>query len=248
MVQDKWLVRELKLSLLWDLLHDGSSLIDDNQLEAMAEESGFLQADNSESELSLAVYALERLYRCYHGTTRGNIMEYMERLLNCIESFLRVALARDISHMQGRSAASFALSPDLSLPTWKTFHAQYTVLETCQITVLSVKHTLAENRKKSLLDQAWLGTKAQGLLDLCKAIFDEVNNAARDLQKSVQRSTATQEISQQVLAGLGNEDSRDALGEQLRALGIEANVKIVCKALQESWSEGLDGVIKTRFI
>ena len=248
MVQDKWLVREFKLSLLWDLLHDGSSPIDDSQLEAMIEESGFLQADNSESEPSLAIYALERLYQCYHGTTKGNITEYMERLLNCVESFLRVVLARDISHMRGRSVASFALSPDLSLPTWNTFHAQYTVLEMCQITVLSVNHLLAENRKKSLLDQAWLRTKAQGLLDLCKAISDEVNNAARDLQESVQRSTATQEISRRVLAGTGNEESRDALGEQLRALGIEANVKIVCKTLQESWSEGLDGVVKTRFI
>ena len=248
MVQDKWLVREFKLSLLWDLLHDGSSLIDDSQLEAMAEESGFLQADNSGSEISLAAYALERLYRCYHGTTRGNIMEYMERLLNCIESFLRVVLARDISQMRGRSMASFPLSPDLSLPTWKTFHAQYTVLEMCQITVLSVNHMLAENKKKSLLDQAWLRTKAQGLLDLCKAISDEVNNAARDLQESIQRSTAAQEISQRVLAGPGNDESWDALGEQLRALGIEANVKIVCKTLQGSWSEGLDGVVKTRFI
>ena len=248
MVQDKWLVREFKLSLLWDLLHNGSSLIDGSQLEAMAEESGFLQADNSEPEPSLAVYALERLYRCYHGTTTKNITEYMGRLLNCVENFLRVVLARDISRMRGRSVASFALSPDLSLPTWNTFHAQYTVLEICQITVLSVNHMLAENRKKSLLDQAWLRNKAQGLLDLCKNISDEVNNAARDLQESIQHSTATQEISQRVLAGTGNEESRDVVGKQLWALGIEANVKIVCKTLQESWSEGLDGVVKTRFV
>ena len=248
MVQDKWLVQEFRISLLWDLLHDGSSLIDGCQLEAMAEESGFLQGDNSESEPSLAVYALERLYQCYHDTTTRNITEYMERLLNCVERFLRVVQARDISHMRGRSVAPFALDPDLSLPTWNTFHAQYTVLEICQITVLSVNHMLAENKKKSLLDQAWLRTKAQGLLDLCKAFSDEVKNAARDLQESIQGSTATQEISKRVLAGSVNEESRDAVGEQLWALGIEANVKLVCKTLQESWSEGLDGVLKTRFI
>ena len=248
MVQDKWLVREFKLSLLWDLLQNGSSLIDGSQLEAMAEESGFLQADNSEPEPSLAVYALERLYRCYHGTTTKNFTEYMERLLNWVEIFLRGVPGKYISHMQGRSAASFALSPGLSLPTWNTFHDQYTVLEICQITVLSVNHMLVENKKNSLLDQAWLRTKAQGLLDLCKMISDEINNAARDLQENIQRSTATQEISQRVLAGTGNEESRDVVGKELWALGIEANVKIVCKTLQESWSEGLDGVVKTRFI
>lgn len=222
--------------------------MDASQLEAMAEESGYLQADNSEPEPSLAVCALERLYRCYHGTTTKNTTEYMERLLNWVENFLRVVLARDISHMRGRSVASFLLSPDLSLPTWNTFHAQYTVLEICQITVLSMNHMLAENRKKSLLDQAWLRTKVQGLLDLCKTISGEVNNAARDLQESIQGSTATQEISQRVLAGTGNKESRDAVGKQLWALGMEANVESVCKTLQESWSEGLDGVVKTQFI
>ena len=232
---------------MWDLLHGGNSLIDGSQLEAMAEESGSLQADNPEPELSLVVYALERLYRCYHGTTTNNLTEYMERLLNWVEDFLRGILARYISHMRGRSAASFALSPGLPLPTWNTFHDQYTALEISQITVLSVNHMLAENRKNSLLDQAWLRTKAQGLLDLCKMISNEVNNAARDLQESIQRSTVTQEISQQVLACTGNEESRDVVGRGLWALGLEANVKIVCKTLQESWSEGLDGVVKTRF-
>ena len=247
MVQDKWLVREYKLSLLWDLLRNGSSLIDGNQLEAMAQESGFLQADKSEPEPSLTVYALERLYRCYHGTTTKNPTEYMKRLLNCVETFLKVVLAGEIFHVRGKSIASFALSPGLNLPTWDTFHDQYTALEICQIIVLSVNHMLAENRRNSIVDQAWLGVKVQGLLDLCKMISDEVNNAARDLQKSLQRSTTTQEVSQRVLAGTGNEDSRDIVGEELWALGIEANVKLVCKTLQESWSEGLNGVIKTRF-
>ena len=247
MVQDKWLVREYQLSLLWDLLHNGSSLIDGNQLEAMAEESGFLQADQSEPESSLVVYALERLYRCYHSTTTKNPTEYMKRLLSCVEDFLKVVLAGDIFHVRGKSVASFALSPGLHLPTWDTFHDQYTVLEICQIIVLFVNHMLAENRKNSMLDQAWLKTKVQGLLDLCKLISDEINNAVRDLQKSIQHSTTTQEICQRVLAGTGNEESRDIVGEGLWALGIEANVKLVCKTLQESWSEGLNGVIKTRF-
>ncbi len=247
MVQDKWLVRELRLSLLWDLLHNGSSLIDGIQLEAMAEKSNFLQTDNSEPEHSLVVYALERLYRCYHGTATKNFTEYMKRLLNCVENFLNVVLARDISHIRGKFVGSFALSPGLFLPTWNTFHDQYTVLEICQIVVVSMNHMLAENRKRSLLNQAWLITKAQGLLDLCKMISDEVNTAARDLQESIQRSTATQEISQRVLAGAGNEESRDVVGKELWSLGIGANVRIVCKILQESWSEGLDGVVKTRF-
>lgn len=245
--QDKWLVREYKLSLLWDLLRNGSSLIDGSQLEAMVQESGFLQADKSEPEPSLTVYALERLYRCYHGTTTKNLTEYMKRLLSCVENFLKVVLAGDIFHIRGKSIASFALGPGLNLPTWDTFHVQYTVLEICQLIVLSVNYMLAENRKNSILDQAWLRTKAQGLLDVCKMISDDVNKAARDLQKSIQRSTTTQEISQRVLAGTGNGESRDIVGEGLWALGIEADVQLVCKTLQESWSEGLDGVIKTRF-
>ena len=247
MVQDKWLVREYKLSLLWDLLNDGGSLIDGNQLETMAHENEFLQADKLEAEPSLAVHALERLYQCYHGTTSKNSTDYVKRLVSCVEKFLKLVLAGDIFHVRGKSIASFALSPGLDLPTWDTFHDQYTVLEICQIIVLSVNHMLAENRKNSILDQAWLRDKAQDLLDMCKVISDEVNNAARGLQKGIQHSTTAQEISQRVLGGTGNEEYRDIVGEELCALGIEANVKVVCKSLQESWSEGLDGVYKTRF-
>ena len=246
-MQDKWLVREYRLSLLWDLLNNGSSLIDGNQLETMAQENDFLQADKLEAEPSLAVHALERLYQCYHGTTSKNLTDYVKRLVNCVENFLKVVLAGDIFHVRGKSIASFALSPGLDLPTWDTFHDQYTVLEICQIIVLSVNHMLAENRKNLILDQAWLRTKAQDLLDMCKVISDEVKNAARGLQKGIQHSTTAQEISQRVLGGTGNEEYRDIVGEELCALGIEANVKVVCKSLQESWSEGLDGVCKTRF-
>ena len=246
-VQDKWLVQELRLSLLWDLLHKGSSLIDDTQLEAMAEESGFLEADNSEPEPSLVVYALERLYRCYHGTATKQFIEYMERLLNCVENFLNVVLTRDISYIRSKSVTSLALSPGLFLPTWNTFHDQYTLLEICQIVVVSMNNMLAENRKRPLFNQSWLRIKAQGLLDSCKMISDKVNNEARDLQESIQRATVTQEISERMLAGAGNEESRDVVGKELWALGIGADVKIVCKSLQESWSEGLDGVVKTRF-
>ena len=246
-VQDRWLVRELRLARLWDLLRHGDSPIDSLQLQASADDSDSLQPDDWEVCRQLTVQALQELYDYYLPTIPGARSDAKKHLFDDIENLLAVNLIREFPYKRGKSIASLLLSPTLILPTWKTFHDQYTVLELCQVITITLNHVLVENRKKMLFEYSWLQSKVRSIQDQCKVISEAVYEAARILQDDMRDSTASQEFSQKILGHADNEECGDLVGNELRGLNTGANVGKVCKDLQMSWVEGLAGLIKTNF-
>ena len=144
------------------------------------------------------------------------------------------------SNMNAGMNASARLGESLKIPLWSYFHSMYTYLELCRFLAPLLDYVLAENRKCKHVDASWLGSKQAIVREEGKKLSANVRLSVKDLRDKLQGPAVLQEITQELLRGTNKNGTEDAIGIELGLLGKESTE--ICKSIQESWIEALDGV------
>ena len=145
------------------------------------------------------------------------------------------------SIFESSSNASTALIPGLSIPIWNYFHTLYMHLELCQFVMPAMDYIIRENRKRPLIELQWLDSRTARLREACTRLSVTVRRLATELQDKLHEDTTTDKLMQAVLGS-----SSDVVGQGLGNNIERSDMEQLCKYLQESWIEGLEGVIRTK--
>ena len=231
------------------MLHNnGHSSIDNAGLAAISQNSASDpdSLTDAESTIGVVLTILHELYAAFYrkpppveaehiGTLIHNVMENLEMYIPTGSQTLE-------SNMKAGMNASARLGESLKIPLWSYFHSMYTYLELCRFLAPLLDYVLAENRKCKYVDASWLGSKLAIIRDEGKKLSANVRLSVKDLRDKLQGPAVLQEITQELLRDTNKNGTEDVIGTELGLLGHESTE--ICKSIQESWIEALDGVIR----
>ena len=246
--QDKWLDHQLTLANFWDVLHNnGRSSIDEAGLAVLNQNSGSDPHAFTEAEYPIGVLLriLFEVYTVFFQKPPPKRAEpvdaWLRQAVQNIELYISFGSRTLESNLAVGMNASALLGESLKIPLWSYFHSMYTYLELCKYLVPLLDYVLAENRKCKHVDTTWLGSKLADIREEGKKLSANVRLSVTDLQNNLRGPVVLQRIVQEVLRDTIKDDTEDAIGMELRFLGDESTV--ICKNIQESWIEALDGVM-----
>lgn len=244
-------MHQLGLAKFWDMLHNnGRSSIDEAGLAVMKQISGSDPHALTEAEYAIGTVLkiLFEVYTVFYMKPPPMRAEPVGAwLLNAVEKlevFIPLGSQTLDSNMADEMNASALLGESLKIPLWSYFHSMYTYLDLCRYLAPLLDYVLAENRKCKHVDVTWLGSKLANIREEGKKLSANVRLSATDLQDKLRGPAVLQEIAQEVLRDTNKDKSEDAIGVELRFMGDESTV--ICKTVQESWIEALDGVIANK--
>ena len=231
------------------MLHNnGHSSIDNAGLAAISQNSASDpdSLTDAESTIGVVLAILHELYAAFYrkpplveaepiGTLIHHAMENLEMYIPTGSQTLE-------SNMKAGMNASARLGESLKIPLWSYFHSMYTYLELCRFLAPLLDYVLAENRKCKYVDASWLGSKLAIFRDEGKKLSANVRLSVKDLRDKLQGPAVLQEITQELLRDTNINGTEDVIGTELGLLGNESTE--ICKSIQESWIEALDGVIR----
>lgn len=246
---DTWLEHQLSLASFWDMLHNnGNSSIIEAELAAMKQTSGsepyvFTEA---ESTIGFVLGILKELYEAFSGKAplkeAGPVDAWIRDTVESLEMYIPIGSQTLESNIEAGMNASALLGESLKIPLWSYFHSMYTYLELCKYLAPLLDYLLIENRKRKLVDATWLSSKLAIFREDGKKLSDNVRLSAKDLQDNLRGSAVLQEITREILRNTDKDETEDVIGTELCLLGSESTM--ICKDIQESWIEALDGVIR----
>lgn len=250
-INDKWLEHQLSLAKFWDMLHNnGHSSIDKAGLAAMKQSSSSEPHAFTDAEYTIGVVLaiFHELYTVFYQkpppVEAEPVDAWLRVALENLEMYIPTGSQTLESNMEAGMNASARLGDSLKIPLWSYFHSMYTYLELCRYLAPLLDYVLAENRKCKHVDAAWLGSKLAKLREEGKKLSTNVRLSVTDLRDKLRGPAVLQEITREVLGDTNKDRSEDVIGMELRSLGNESSV--MCKNIQESWIEALDGVIRTK--
>lgn len=233
------------------MLHNnGNSSIDGAGLTALKQNSGsdphvFTDA---ESTIGVVLTILHELFAVFYRKPPTMEAEPIDSLIqNAIENlvmYIPTGSQTLESNMKAGMNASARLGESLKIPLWSYFHSMYTYLELCKFMAPLLDYVLAENRKCKYVDATWLSSKLAIFREEGKKLAANVRLSVKDLQERLRGPAVLQEITQEVLRVTIKDETEDAIGTELGLLGNESTM--ICKDIQESWIEALDGVIRIK--
>lgn len=233
------------------MLHNnGRSSIDEAELAVMKQNSGSDPRAFTEAEYTIGVVLtiLYEVYTVFFKKPPPMQAEPVDAWLRTAVEKLAVYIPTCSQTLESNMAvgmnASALLGESLKIPLWSYFHSMYTYLELCKYLVPLLDYVLAENRKCKHLDATWLGAKLAYIREEGKTLSANVRLSVSDLQDNLRGPAVLQTIIQEVLRDTNKDESEDAIGMEIRFLGDESTV--ICKNIQESWIEALDGVIANK--
>lgn len=249
--QDKWLHHQLDLANFWDMLHNnGRSSINRAALAALNQNSGSDPHAFTEAEYPIGV-VLHMLYEVYTVFSQKPppkqaepVDAWLRQAVQNLELYIPNGSRTLESNMAAGMNASALLGESLKIPLWSYFHSMYIYLELCKYLAPVLDYVLAENRKCKHVDATWLGPKLAGIREEGKKLSANVRLSVTDLQDNLRGPAVLRKIVQEVLRDTIKDNSEDAIGMELRFLGDESTV--ICKNIQESWIEALDGIIANK--
>ena len=242
-------MHQLSLARFWDMLHNnGHSSIDNAGLAAISQNSVSdpVSLTDAESTIGVVLRILHELYVAFYqkpplveaepvGTLIHNAVENLEIYIPTGSQTLE-------SNMKAGTNASAKFGESLKIPLWSYFHSMYTYLELCRFLAPLLDYVLAENRKRKYADASWLGSKLSIFREEGKKLSANVRLSVKDLRDKLQGPAVLQELTQELLRDTNKNGTEDAIGTELSLLGNESTE--ICKSIQESWIEALDGVIR----
>ena len=231
------------------MLHNnGHSSIDDAGLAAMKRNSGSeLDAfTDAESTIGVVLTILHELYTVFYRKSPPIQAEPVNALIHDavenLEMYIPTGSQTLESNMKEGMNASARLGDSLKIPLWSYFHSMYTYLELCKYLAPLLDYVLAENRKCKHVDASWLGSKLAIFREEGKKLSANVRLSVKDLQEKLQGHAVLQEITQELLRDTNKDGTEDEIGIELGLLGNKSTE--ICKNIQDSWIEALDGVIR----
>lgn len=231
------------------MLHNnGHSLIDEAGLAAMKQNSvSDLDAfTDAESTIGVVFTILYELYAVFYRKPppmeREPVKELIHDAVENLEMYIPTGSQTLESNMQAGMNASARLGESLKIPLWSYFHSMYTYLELCRYLAPLLDYVLAENRKCKYVDASWLASKLVIFREETQKLSTNVRLSVKDLRVKLQGPTVLREMTQEVLRHTNKDETEDVIGIELGLLGNESTV--ICKNIQESWIEALDGVVR----
>lgn len=233
------------------MLHNnGYSSIDKIGLAVMKQNSSSEPHAFTDAEYTIGVVLaiLQELYTVFYEKPPPMEAESVDAWLRIavekLETYIPTGSQTLESNRESGMNASARLGDILKIPLWSYFHSMYTYLELCKYLAPLLDYIIAENRRCKLVDTAWLGSKLAKIREEGKKLSTNVRLSVTDLQDKLRGPAVLQEITREVLGDSKKDESEDVIGMELRSLGNESIE--MCKDLQESWIEALDGVIRTK--
>ena len=231
------------------MLHNnGQSSINDAGLAVMRQNS---RSDpdaftNAECTIGVVLTILHELYAVFYQkpppVEAKSVDALIQNAVENLEMYIPTGSQTLESNMKDGTNASARLGESLKIPLWSYFHSMYTYLELCGFLAPLLDYMLAENRKCRYVDASWLGSKLAIFRDEGKKLSANVRLSVKDLQDKLQGPAVLQEITQELLRDTNKDGTEDVIGTELGLLGNESTE--ICRSIQESWIEALDGVIR----
>ena len=201
---------------------------------------------NAEYTIGAVLTILRELYVVFHekppSMEAESVNEWVRDAVDNLERYIPTGSQTLEFNMNAEMNASAQLGESLKIPLWSYFHSMYTYLELCKYLAPLLDYVLTENRKCKHVDAAWLGSKLAILRAEGKKLSANVRLSATDLRDKLRGSAVLQEITQELLRDTYKDETEDLIGTELSRLGNESIA--ICKNIQESWIEGLDGIIR----
>ena len=201
---------------------------------------------DAESTIGVVLKILHELYAAFYLKPPPVEAEPVDKLIrNTVENleiYIPTGSQTLESNMRAGMNASARLGESLKIPLWSYFHSMYTYLELCRFLASVLDYVLAENRKYKYVDASWLGSKLSVFREEGKKLSANVRLSVKDLRDKLQGPAVLQEITQELLRDTNKNGTEDSIGTELSLLGNESTE--ICKNIQESWIEALDGVIR----
>ena len=167
---------------------------------------------------------------------------WVRNAVDNLETYIPTGSQTLESNMNAGMNASAQLGESLKIPLWSYFHSMYTYLELCKYLAPLLDYVLTENRKCKHVDANWLGSKLAILREEGKRLSANVRHSVTDLRDKLRGPAIVQEIARELLRDTKKDEMEDLIGTELGLLGNESIT--ICKNIQESWIEGLDGIIR----
>ena len=201
---------------------------------------------DAESTIGAVLAILHELYAVYYQKPPPIEAEPVDALIrNAVENlelYIPAGSQTLESNMKAGMNASARIGESLKIPLWSYFHSMYTYLELCKYLAPLLDYVLAENRKYKHVDASWLESKLAFFREEGKKLSAIVRLSVKDLRDKLQGPAVLQEITREVLKDTNKDEREDVIGTELGLLGNESTV--ICKNIQESWTEALDGIIR----
>lgn len=233
------------------MLHsNGRSSIDGPELAVMRQNSGSDPHAFTDAEYTIGVVLtiLHELYTVFYQKPppmeAKPVDAWLRNAVESLEMYIPTGSRTLESNIEVGMNASARLGESLKIPLWSYFHSLYIYLELCKYLSPILDYVLAENRKCKYVDASWLGSKIVKIREEGKKLSANVRLSATDLRDKLRGPAVLQEITRELLRDTNKDESEDAIGTKLRFLGNESTM--ICKNMQESWIEALDGVIRTK--
>ncbi|KAJ6108395.1 Cytoskeleton organization protein (Dec1) [Penicillium sp. IBT 18751x] len=170
-------------------------------------------------------------------------LEQAEKALGGVEEFLESKKkdwkldSTDVSPII--STTAFYLSDSPTAPTWRFFHAVFTLLETLKALSQLANLALRKGPKSTKLPKECIDR----LSDLVAEVFDLVRANAKVLRKRVSASGVLSGLVDLVGQGEVSNNYSQELQQTLEATLDGSAVEVFCGSLMESWEDALDGVM-----
>ena len=203
---------------------------------------------DAEYTIGVVLTILYELYTVFHQkpppTEAKPVDAWLRNAVENLEIYIPTGSRTLESNMEAGMNASARLGESLKIPLWSYFHSLYTYLELCKFLTPILDYVLAENRKCKHVDASWLGSKVVIFREEGRKLSANVRLSAKDLRDKLRGPAVLQEITREVIKDTNKDKSKDVIGTEIHLLGNESTG--ICKNIQESWIEALDGVIRTR--
>ena len=139
------------------------------------------------------------------------------------------------------------LAPDLAIPSWNLYHNYYAHLEQCMFIRATLKFVLSENKKEPIIDQQKLAVDVKEVLDRCMNLSSAVSRAALLVLKNIQSEAFLHGLRKAATRSLDDSTDENLVVEELESLSRGPVKEKVMRNLRDSWVEGLEGVLRTKF-
>lgn len=203
---------------------------------------------DAEYTIGVVLAILHELYTVFHQKPPPMEAEpvgaWLRNAVDNLEMYIPTGSQTLESNMEAGMNASARMGESLKIPLWSYFHSMYSYLELCKFLTPLLDYVLAENRKCKHVDATWLGSKLANIREEGKRLSANVRLSVTDLRDKLRGRSVLQELTQEVIRDTIKDKSEDVIGTELRLLGNDSTV--ICKNIQESWIEALDGVIRTK--
>lgn len=249
------------LTRLWQMLHnDGFSSIREEDLTKLKDRCGELpdSCTREEDAVNQVVLLLYELYGCYNLKRRTKpppnaTGDYVKEMLETLEKWLGQVTELLETTVKSGHNASAALTSNLEIPHWQYYHARFTYLELCKMVTATLKYALAENRNQA--EKQKRGSKpfapphlmemmVPRILSQCRDLTTLIHRSAGELRLRLQGPATLQEIHRAVVGQA--DDLEDLIGREFHMFDSNEILTRICKDIQESWIEGLKGILDTK--